>query len=125
GTPCMFNTFHVTDSETFASGGMRHVLPGREVVADLIQVMVGGHRFDGMVIIGSGDKVMPGMVMAASRLDVPAIMLYGGPTRAGEYKGEKVFLETVYDAVGRHVRGEISAEDLKGLEDNHFPFAGA
>ncbi len=125
GTPCMFNTFHVTDSETFASVGMRYVLPSRDVVADMIELMVEGHRFDAMVLIGSGDKVMPGMVMAAARLDVPAIMIYGGPTPVGLYKGKKVFLETVYDAVGEHIRGEVSATDLKGLEDNHFPFSGA
>lgn len=125
GTPCMFNTFHVTDSETFASVGMRYVLPSRDVVADMIELMVEGHRFDAMVLIGSGDKVLPGMVMAASRLDIPAIMIYGGPTAAGYYKGQKVFLETVYDAVGEHLRGKVTAEDLKGLEDNHFPFSGA
>ncbi|MBD0864114.1 MAG: dihydroxy-acid dehydratase [Rhodobacteraceae bacterium] len=125
GTPCEFNTFHVTDSETFASEGMRYVLPSRDVVTDMIELMVQGHRLDAMVLIGSGDKVMPGMVMAASRLDLPSIVVYGGPTRAGTYKGQKVFLETVYDAVGEHLRGEMSAEDLKGLEDNHFPFSGA
>jgi dihydroxy-acid dehydratase len=125
GTPCMFNTFHVTDSETFASVGMRYVLPSRDVVADMIELMVEGHRFDAMVLIGSGDKVMPGMVMAAARLDLPAIMIYGGPTPVGRYRGRKVFLETVYDAVGEHIRGNTSREDLKGLEDNHFPSAGA
>ena len=125
GTPCEFNTFHVTDSETFASVGMRYVLPSRDVVADMIELMVEGHRFDAIVMIGSGDKVMPGMVMAAARLDLPTIMIYGGPTKAGVVKGQKVFLETVYDGVGEHLRGNISAEDLKELEDNHFPFSGA
>ena len=125
GTPCMFNTFHVTDSETFASVGMRYVLPSRDVVADMIELMVEGHRFDAMVLIGSGDKVMPGMVMAASRLDLPSIMIYGGPTPAGHYKGRKVFLETVYDGVGELITGKLSADDLKQLEDHHFPFAGA
>ena len=125
GTPCEFNTFHVTDSETFASVGMRYVLPSRDLVTDMIELMVEGHRFDAMVLIGSGDKVMPGMVMAAARLDLPAIILYGGPTRAGVYKKKKVFLETVYDGVGEHLLGKISKQDLKGLEDNHFPFSGA
>lgn len=125
GTPCMFNTFHVTDSETFASVGMRYVLPSRDVVADMIELMVEGHRFDAIVAIGSGDKVMPGMVMALARLNLPALMIYGGPTPVGLYKGRKVFLETVYDGVGEHIRGELSATDLKGLEDNHFPFSGA
>ena len=125
GTPCEFNTFHVTDSETFASVGMRYVLPSRDLVADMIELMVEGHRFDAMVLIGSGDKVMPGMVMAAARIDIPAIMLYGGPTKAGTYKNKKVFLETVYDGVGQHLLGKITEEELKGLEDNHFPFSGA
>ncbi len=125
GTPCEFNTFHVTDSETFASVGMRYVLPSRDLVADMIELMVEGHRFDAMVLIGSGDKVMPGMVMAAARIDIPAIVLYGGPTKAGTYKNKKVFLETVYDGVGEHLLGKITEEELKGLEDNHFPFSGA
>lgn len=125
GTPCEFNSFHVTDSETFASVGMRYVLPSRDVVADAIELMVEGHRFDAMVLIGSGDKVMPGMVMAAARLDLPTLMIYGGPTKAGIVDGKKVFLETVYDGVGEHIRGLLSADQLKALEDNHFPFAGA
>ncbi len=125
GTPCEFNTFHVTDSETFASVGMRYVLPSRDVVADMIELMVEGHRFDAMVLIGSGDKVVPGMVMAMARLDLPALMIYGGPTQAGEYNGKKVFLETVYDGVGEYILGNLSREDLKGYEDNHFPFSGA
>ena len=125
GTPCEFNTFHVTDSETFASVGMRYVLPSRDLVADMIELMVEGHRFDAMVLIGSGDKVVPGMVMAAARIDVPAILLYGGPTKAGVWRNRKVFLETVYDGVGEHLLGDLSKEDLLGLEDSHFPFSGA
>ena len=125
GTPCEFNTLHVTDSETFASVGMRYVLPSRDLVADMIELMVEGHRFDGMVLIGSGDKVMPGMVMAAARLDIPAIVLYGGPTKAGIYKSKKVFLETVYDGVGECLLGKITEEELRGYENNHFPFSGA
>lgn len=125
GTPCLFNTFHVTDSETFASVGMRYVLPSRDTVADMIEMMVEGHRFDAMVLIGSGDKVVPGMIMAAARINVPSIFLYGGPSRAGVVDGKKVFLETVYDGVGEHIRGMISESELKELEDNHFPFSGA
>ena len=125
GTPCEFNAFHVTDSETFASVGMRYVLPSRDLVADMVELMVEGHRFDAMVLIGSGDKVVPGMVMAAARLDLPAILIYGGPTKAGVYKNRKVFLETVYDGVGEHLAGKLDEADLKGLEDTHFPFSGA
>ena len=96
GTPCEFNTFHVTDSETFVSVDIRYVLPSRDLVADMIELMVEGHRFDAMVLIGSGDKVVSGMVMVAARIAVPAIMLYGGPTKAGIYKNRKVFLGGVH-----------------------------
>lgn len=125
GTPCEFNAFHVTDSETFASDGMRYVLPSRDVVADMVELMVQGHRFDAMVLLPSGDKVVPGMVMAASRLDLPSILLYGGPTPVGMWRGRKVFLETVYDGVGEHLRGLLSRENLQGMEDAHFPGPGA
>lgn len=125
GTPCEFNAFHVTDSETFASEGMRYVLPSRDVVADMVELMVQGHCFDAMVLLPSGDKVVPGMVMAASRLDLLSILLYGGPTPVGLWRGRKVFLETVYDGVGQHLRGALSREDLQGMEDAHFPGSGA
>ena len=125
GTPCEFNAFHVTDSETFASEGMRYVLPSRDVVADLIELMVQGHRFDAMVLLPSGDKVVPGMVMAAARLDLPSVLLYGGPTPVGRWRGRKVFLETVYDGVGEVLRGSLSRADLAGMEDAHFPGPGA
>jgi dihydroxy-acid dehydratase len=78
-----------------------------------------------MVLIASGDKVVPGMVMAAARLDLPSILIYGGPTQAGRHNRRKVFLETVYDSVGELIRGKITAQDLKALEDHHFPFSGA
>ena len=125
GTPCEFNAFHVTDSEAFAAASMRYVLPSRDVVADLVELMMLGHGFDAMVLLGSGDKPMPGMAMAAARLDVPSIIVYGGPTPHGVYDGKKVFLETVYDGVGEHQRGLISEETLKGYEDALFPGPGA
>ncbi len=74
GTPCEFHTFHVTDPETFAPVGMRYVLPSRDLVADMIELMVEGHRFDAMVLIGSGDKVVPGMAMPANRLAVAKLL---------------------------------------------------
>ena len=120
GTPCEFNTFHVTDSETFASVGMRYVLPSRDLVADMIELMVEGHRFDAMVLIGSGDKVVPGMVMAAARLDLPSILLYGGPTRAGVYRNRKVFLETVYDGVGEHLHWKALRRGPQGSRGQSF-----
>ncbi len=125
GTPLEFNAFHVTDCIAFAAESMRYVLPSRDIVADLIELMIKGHGMDAMVLLPSGDKVVPGMIMAAARLDVPSILLYGGPTRYGEYDGRKIFLETVYDAVGEFVRGAISEEDFRQIEDRLMPGAGA
>ncbi len=125
GTPLEFNAFHVTDSEAFAAASMRYVLPSRDIIADLVELMIMGHGMDAMVMLPSGDKVVPGMVMAAARLDVPAIMLYGGPTPHGVYKGKKLFLETVYDGLGAVQRGNLTEEELQAYEDRLFPSAGA
>ena len=93
GTPLEFNTIHVVDAVVMALEGMRSVLPSRELVADSVEVMVQAHQFDGMVLIASGDKVVPGMVMAAVRLNTPSIVLFGGVTGSGKYKGETIKLE--------------------------------
>jgi len=124
-TPIEMNTFHVTDSEAFAARSMRYVLPSRDLVADSVELMAEGHGVDGLVLLTGGDKPTPGMVMAAARLNIPAIMLYCGPTRYGLHEGRKLFLETVYDGVGEAVRGAISEETLKSWEDALFPGNGA
>jgi len=124
-TPIEFNTFHVTDSEAFAARSMRYVLPSRDVVADSIELMAEGHGVDALVLLTGGDKPTPGMMMAAARLNLPAILLYAGPTPYGVYRGKKLFLETVYDGVGEVVRGELDEETLKHWEDELFPGPGA
>ncbi|WAM19180.1 dihydroxy-acid dehydratase [Rhodococcus sp. JS3073] len=125
GTPIEFNTFHVTDSEAFAARSMRYVLPSRDIVADSIELMAEGHGVDALVLLTGGDKPTPGMVMAAARLNIPTILLYCGPTKYGEYRGKKLFLETVYDGVGEAIRGAITEETLKHWEDELFPGPGA
>jgi len=125
GTPAEFNAFHVTDSEAFAAASMRYVLPSRDVVADLVELMILGHGFDAMVLLGSGDKPTPGMVMAAARLDIPSILLYGGPTPYGRIGDKKIFLETVYDAVGERQRDIIDDQTLTCYENALFPGPGA
>lgn len=125
GTPMEFNAFHVTDSETFAGHSMRYVLPSREIIADLVELMVQAHGMDAIVMLPSGDKVVPGMVMAACRLDIPTIVIYGGPTPPGLVRGRKIFLETVYDAVGEVMRGALTSEQLREYEDVMFPGPGA
>ena len=122
GTPCEFNTFHVTDSETFASVGMRYVLPSRDLVTDMIELMVEGHRFDAMVLIASGDKVVPGMVMAAARLDLPAIVLYGGPTRAGSTGIERSFWKPCMTASGSTCSASSAPAISGGSKTTTFPF---
>jgi dihydroxy-acid dehydratase len=124
-TPIEMNTFHVTDSEAFAARSMRYVLPSRDLVADSVELMAEGHGVDGLVLLAGGDKPTPGMLMAAARLDLPAIMLYCGPTRYGEHDGRKLFLETVYDGVGAAVRGAIGEDTLGAWEDALFPYHGA
>ena len=125
GTPLEFNAFHVTDSEAFAARSMRYVLPSRDIIADLVELMVEGHGMDALVLLPSGDKVVPGMVMAAARLDLPAILLYGGPTPYGLHGDRKLFLETLYDGVGEVSRGVLSADELSAWEDELFPGPGA
>ena len=124
GTPLEFNIIHVVDAVVMGLQGMRNVLPSRELVADCVEVMVQAHQFDGMVLIASGDKVVPGMVMAAARLDVPSIVLYGGVTGSGKFKGKTIRLEEMWEAVGAFKAGQIQEDDLKGYEDNAFPGFG-
>jgi dihydroxy-acid dehydratase len=125
GTPAEFNAFHVTDSEAFAARSMRYVLPSRDIIADLVELMAEGHGFDGLLLLGSGDKVMPGMVMAAARLDLPSLLLYGGPTPAGQWNGTRLFLETIYEGVAEVGRGALSEAELSHWEDAMFPGPGA
>jgi len=108
GTPLEFNAFHVTDGEAEAGYSMRYVLPSREIVSDLVALMVQGQGMDAMVMLPSGDKVVPGMLMAAFRLDIPTIVLYGGPTPAGVSDGKKLFYEDVFEGVGQVKRGVLS-----------------
>src|SRR5262249_34462128 len=84
-----FKPSHVPDGEAFAAGSMRYVPPSRDVVADLVEMMAEGHGVDALVLLASGDKPTPGMVMAAARLDLPAILLYGGPAPPRPYDGQK------------------------------------
>jgi len=126
GTPLEFNTVHVVDGEAEGGTSMRYVLPSRDLIADTVEVMIEAHAFDGMVMIGCGDKVTPGMLMAAIRLDVPCIFLYGGPTEAGLYKNRKrIFFETVFEGIGEVKRGVLTEKELREYEELVFPGPGA
>ncbi len=125
GVPFEFNTIAVCDGLAMGHEGMNYSLPSREVIADSVEVMAQAHRFDGLVLLTNCDKITPGMMMAAARLNIPSIVVTGGPMLSGYYKGKKVDVTAVFEAVGEASAGKISAEDLKQIEDRAFPGCGS
>jgi len=125
GTPMEFNTIAISDGVTMGTEGMKASLVSREVIADSIELVGRGHMFDAMVALVACDKTIPGAAMALIRLNVPAILLYGGSIAAGKFKGRDVTIQDVYEAIGAHAAGKISDTDLKELEDAACPGAGA
>jgi len=125
GVPFEFNTIAVCDGLAMGHGGMHYSLPSRELIADSIEVVVEANRFDGVVLLTNCDKITPGMMMAAARLDIPAIVVTGGPMMSGRYRGRKVDVTSIFEAVGRVSAGEITEEELKRIEDEAFPGCGS
>jgi len=125
GVPFEFNTIAVCDGIAMGHGGMRYSLPSREVIADSVEIMVQAHRFDGMILVTNCDKVTPGMLMASARLNVPSMVVTGGPMLAGVLDDKKVSFASISEAVGKVVAGEMSQEELKRLEDAACPGCGS
>lgn len=125
GTPIEFNTIAVSDGITMGTEGMRGSLVSREVIADSIELFVMSHLLDGVVALSGCDKTIPGCAMALARLDVPGVLLYGGPTAPGEFEGKDVTIQDVFEAVGAHAAGRMSSERLTVLENKACPGAGA
>jgi dihydroxy-acid dehydratase len=125
GTPMELNTIAISDGITMGTAGMRASLPSREVIADSIELVCDAHMFDAVIAISGCDKTIPGTVMALCRLDVPGVMLYGGSIAPGNYKGQNVTIQEVFEAVGAHAAGRITTEELTELEDVASPGAGA
>ncbi|HEY3816331.1 MAG TPA: dihydroxy-acid dehydratase [Polyangiaceae bacterium] len=125
GTPVEFNTIAVSDGISMGTEGMRASLVSREVIADSIELFVMAHALDGVVALSGCDKTLPGTVMALARLDVPSLMLYGGATAPGRFEGRDVTIQDVFEAVGAHAAGKMSARELRVLEDAACPGAGA
>jgi dihydroxy-acid dehydratase len=125
GTPMELNTIAISDGITMGTSGMRASLVSRELVADSIELVASAHMFDAVVAISGCDKTIPGGVMALARLDVPAVMLYGGSIRPGWFKGHEVTIQQVFEAVGAYAAGKITEAELHELEEAASPGAGA
>src|SRR5947209_933968 len=123
--PIEFTTIAVSDGIAMGHEGMRASLVSREVIADSVELMMHAERLDGMVTIAGCDKSLPGMVMAAARLDLPTVFLYGGTILPGVFQGRDVTIQDVFEAVGSVSAGSMTPEDLKELERNACPGPGS
>ena len=125
GIPFEFDTMAICDGIAMNHEGMKYSLASREIVVSTVESMTMGHCFDGLVMIPSCDKVVPGMLMAAARLDVPSIFVTGGPMEPGKYNDKNADLITVFEAVGELSSGKITEEELYELECCACPGAGS
>ncbi|NLJ56765.1 MAG: dihydroxy-acid dehydratase [Firmicutes bacterium] len=125
GVPIEFSTIGVCDGIAMGHVGMKYSLASRELIADSVEAMVEAHGFDALVLIPNCDKIIPGMLMAAARLNLPAILISGGPMLAGEFQGRAVDLSSVFEAVGAVKAGRLSAADLEALALEACPGCGS
>jgi len=125
GTPMEFNTIAISDGETMGTEGMRASLVSRELIADSIELIGRGQLFDALICLVGCDKTIPAAAMALARLNIPALVLYGGTIAAGKYRGEDVTIQDVFEAVGANAAGKMSDAELRELENVACPGAGA
>src|SRR3989440_8524830 len=127
GVPFEFNTIGVDDGIAMGHGGMKYSLPSRELIADCVETMLRAHCFDGVVCIPNCDKIVPGMMMAAARVNIPAVFVSGGPMRAGVVpsSGQKIDLATVFEAVGKVSAGTMTEAQLTEVEQHACPTCGS
>ncbi|MEC7730267.1 MAG: dihydroxy-acid dehydratase [Candidatus Neomarinimicrobiota bacterium] len=125
GVPFEFNTIGVDDGIAMGHIGMRYSLASRELIADSVETVVEAHRLDGLMCITNCDKIVPGMLMATVRLNIPTIFVSGGPMKAGQLNGQKVDLISVFEGVGQVKTGAISEDDLSELEKEGCPTCGS
>jgi dihydroxy-acid dehydratase len=125
GTPIEFNTIAVSDGITMGTEGMRGSLVSREVIADSIELFTMSHSLDGVIALSGCDKTIPATVMALARMDLPGLVLYGGPIAPGRFEDKDVTIQDVFEAVGAHAAGAMSSARLAVLEDKACPGAGA
>ena len=125
GLPIEFPTIGVCDGIAMNHMGMKYSLPSRELIMDSIEVMAMGHAFDALVLVTNCDKIIPGMAMAAARLNIPSIIVSGGPMLAGRLDGRDIDLNTVFETVGKHIAGAASDEELLEIENAACPGCGS
>ena len=125
GTPIEFGVIGVCDGIAMGHEGMKYSLASRELIADSIESMVVAHAFDGVVFVPNCDKIVPGMLMAAGRLNLPSIVISGGPMLAGNYNGSRVDLNSMFEGVGAVSAGKITEAELRELEEVSCPGCGS
>jgi len=125
GTALSFSTIGVCDGIAMGHEGMRYSLASRELIADSVETVVNGHQLDGLVLVPNCDKIVPGMMMAAARLDIPAVVISGGPMEAGNHCGEAIDLHNVFEAVGAVNSGKMDEEELELIAHRACPGAGS
>jgi len=125
GTPMEFSTIGICDGIAMGHLGMKYSLASRELIADSVESMACAYPFDGLVVVPNCDKIIPGMLMAVLRVNVPSILVSGGPMLAGYLNGKKIDLITVFEGVGEYASSKITEEELREIEDNACPGAGS
>ena len=125
GTPIQFSTIAICDGIAMNHRGMHYSLASRELIADSIESMAEAHCFDALVLIANCDKVVPGMLMAAARLNLPSIIVSGGPMLAGTYRHKKVDLNSVFEGVGAVRSGKMTEQELEALVASACPGCGS
>jgi dihydroxy-acid dehydratase len=125
GLPIEFPTIGVCDGIAMNHIGMKYSLPSRELIMDSVEVMARAHAFDGLVLVTNCDKIIPGMAMAAARLNIPSIVVSGGPMLTGLLHGKEVDLNTVFETVGKHIVGKATDEELLEVENAACPGCGS
>ncbi len=125
GVPIEFNVIGVDDGIAMGHYGMHYSLPSRELIADSIETVVNAHQLDALICIPNCDKIVPGMLMGALRVNVPTIFISGGPMLAGEYEGKKIDLISVFEGIGELKAGRITEKELRVIEQSACPTCGS
>ncbi|GAB6099886.1 dihydroxy-acid dehydratase [Halanaerocella petrolearia] len=125
GTPVEFGSIGVCDGIAMGHQGMHYSLASRELIADSVETVARAHSLDGLVLIPNCDKIVPGMLMAAARLNIPTVVVSGGPMLAGRHQGENIDLKTVFEGVAAHKTGQMSEDELLEIENSACPSCGS